>query len=81
MIDVIIRILKIIIVALNRKNLLSGKDNNKLNKEFDKYRELEKSHQEKMEIRAKAKSNIRNAFDKFKDATEKTVKSLNSADN
>lgn len=46
MIDVIIRILKIIIVALNRKNLLSGKDNNKLNEEFDKFRESDKRQQE-----------------------------------
>ena len=38
----IIQIIKIIIVALNRNNLLTGKDNNKLNKIIDSYEDSRK---------------------------------------
>lgn len=44
MLGTIIEILKIIIVALNRKNILTGKDNNKINKKFEEIRKANKAY-------------------------------------
>jgi len=76
----IVRILKMLVVALNRKELLTGKENNQINKSFESIEDSRKNRRKKAKKVIKGLTVIKGKIDKLKDINKKVEDVFNSAD-